>query len=153
MISKKSKYALKALSYMAQHNDNQPILIAGLAEVENIPKKFLEFILLTLKKGGVLSSRVGKGGGYSLARHPSQITIDSVVRILDGGITLVHCLKDNNNSLCEEGHDSSCCGIHLVMQDLKNSIQSVLENTTLADMIEKSQRESLRKANIIDYAI
>jgi Rrf2 family protein len=153
MISKKTKYALRALSYLAQQSNNRPVLIADLARSEKIPKKFLEFILLSLRKGGLLTSRIGKGGGYRLAHEPSEITIASVVRILEGGFSLVHCLNENGINSCEEGNDPTNCGIHLVMSDVKTAISSVLEQTTLADMISKTQAESLRKSQIIDYSI
>lgn len=153
MISKKTKYALKALSYMAKLQENESVLIADLARAEKIPKKFLEFILLSLRNGGVLNSRVGKGGGYRLEHPPSEISIAKVVKILEGGFSLVHCLNVNGENSCEEGNDPSCCGIHLVMNDLKIAISSVLENTTLADMSNKIEAENLRKLNIIDYSI
>jgi Rrf2 family protein len=153
MISRKTKYALRALTYLAQQSDDKPILIAELAKAENIPKKFLEFILLSLRKGGLLTSRSGKGGGYRLAHPPSEITIGNVVRILEGGFSLVHCLDENGSRHCEEGNDPSCCGIHLVMADVKLSISSVLETTTLADMITKSYSANQVKAKTIDFCI
>jgi Rrf2 family protein len=153
MISKKTKYALRALSYLAQQTDNRPVLIADLAQSAKVPRKFLEFILLSLRKGGLLVSRIGKGGGYRLAHKPSEITIASVVRILEGGFSLVHCLNDNGVNSCEEGNDPANCGIHLVMKDVKNAISSVLETTTLADMIDRSEAECFRKSQIIDYSI
>jgi len=153
MISKKTKYALRALTHLAQRPDNSPVLIADLARAEKIPKKFLEFILLSLRKGGILTSRVGKGGGYCLAHEPSHITIGSIVQILEGGFSLVHCLNGNGTEHCEEGNDPSSCGIRLVMTDVKRSITAVLDTTTLADMIDKSESEQRRKAHIIDYSI
>ena len=153
MISKKTKYALKALTYLAHQTDHKSVLIADLANSENIPKKFLEFILLSLRKGGILTSRIGKGGGYRLAHKPSEITIGSVVRILEGGFSLVHCLNDNGIKICEEGNDPDCCGIHLVMKDVKYAINSVLETTTLADMISRSETVNFKRSQIIDYSI
>ncbi len=153
MISKKTKYALRALSYLANQTDNRPVLIADLARSEKIPKKFLEFILLSLRKGGILASRIGKGGGYRLANKPSEITIASVVRILEGGFSLVHCLNENGVMECEEGNDPASCGIHMVMKDVKIAISSVLETTTLADMINRTDAESFRRSQIIDYSI
>lgn len=153
MISKKTKYALKAMEYLAQNSDGRPVLIAELASAENIPRKFLEFILLSLRKGDLLTSRIGKGGGYSLARDPSEITIGSIVRILEGGFSLVHCVDGDGTIKCEEGNDPSCCGIHLVMTDMKKSITKVLEAATLADIIKKKESAKRIKSNILDYSI
>jgi Rrf2 family protein len=153
MISKKTKYALKAMEYLALNSNGKPVLIAEIAESENIPKKFLEFILLALRKGDLLTSKIGKGGGYRLARDPSEITIGSVISILEGGFSLVHCLNGNGIKQCEEGNDPSCCGIHLVMADLKKSITSVLETTTIADIINKRASANKVKSNILDYCI
>lgn len=153
MISKKTKYALRALSHLAKNANNQSVLIADLARSEKIPKKFLEFILLSLRKGGVLNSRIGKGGGYRLAHEPSEITIASIIRILEGGFSLVHCLNENGANICEDGNDPACCGIHMVMNDVQTAISSVLETTTLADMISKTDAENFRRSQIIDYSI
>ena len=153
MISKKTKYALKAMGYLALNSHGRPVLIAELASEENIPKKFLEFILLALRKGGLLTSRVGKGGGYRLAHDPSDITIGSIVRILEGDFSLVHCLDGNGTTQCEDGNDPTCCGIHLVMVDMKKSITSVFETTTLADIINKRESANRIKSNILDYSI
>ena len=153
MISKKTKYALKAMEYLALNSNGRPVLIADLASAENIPRKFLEFILLSLRKGGLLTSRIGKGGGYSLALDPSEISIGSIVKILEGGFSLVHCLDGNGTKQCEEGNDPSCCGIHLVMVDMKKSITSILETTTLADIIKKKDSANKIRSNILDYCI
>jgi Rrf2 family protein len=153
MISKKTKYALMALSYMARQTDTRPIQIADLARSEKIPRKFLEFILLSLRKGGILNSRIGKNGGYRLAHEPSEITIASIVRILEGGFSLVHCLNENGSSECENGADPSSCGIHMIMYEVKEAISSVLENTSIADLISRTDAESFRKSKIIDYSI
>jgi Rrf2 family protein len=153
MISKKTKYALKAMEYLALNSNGKPVLIAELASAGNIPKKFLEFILLALRKGDLLTSKIGKGGGYRLARDPSEISIGSIINILEGGFSLVHCVNGNGTKQCEDGNDPSCCGIHLVMADMKKSITSVLETTTLADIISKRDSANKVKSNILDYSI
>lgn len=153
IISKKTKYALKALEYLALNSNGRPILIAELASAEHIPKKFLEFILLALRKGGLLTSRIGKRGGYRLAHDPAEITIGSIVRILDGEFTLVHCLEGNGPSRCENGNDPDCCGIHHVMVDMKGSINRVFENMTLADIIRKRNAAIEARSHILDYCI
>jgi Rrf2 family protein len=153
MISKKTKYALQALSYLAQHSVGDPILISELAKEENIPKKFLEAILVALRKGGVLKSKIGKGGGYMLASPPGSITIGKVVNILEGGFALVECLNDKVKVVCEECGDPASCGIRLVMSDVKIAIDSVLESTTLADMVERSDIARQQTSKIMDFSI
>ena len=153
MISKKTKYALKALHYLAEQPNDQPILIADLAAAEKIPKKFLEFILLSLRKGGILHSKVGKGGGYSLAHPPNKITIGSVVRILEGDIAPVQCLSSSKQTTCEECLDEKTCGIRLVMADVDAALSKVFDNLTLADMVERSEAERSKQQNIVDFSI
>lgn len=153
MISKKTKYALQALSYLAEHSTGEPILISELAKGENIPRKFLEAILVALRKGGVLKSKIGKGGGYMLALAPAEITIGKVVSILEGGFALVACLDDNVKVVCAECGDPDCCGIRLVMSDVKKAINSVLDSTTLADMVERSDLARRQKSKIVDFNI
>lgn len=153
MISKKTKYALKALGYLAEHSTGDPILISELAKEENIPRKFLEAILVSLRKGGILKSKIGKGGGYMLAIPPAGITIGRVVGILEGGFALVECLNDSVKTECEECGDPACCGIRLVMGDVKKAIDSVLGSTTLADMVERSEAARQHKSQIMDFSI
>lgn len=153
MISKKTKYALKALEHLARHASEGPILISELAGAEGIPKKFLEAILLALRKGGILQSRIGKGGGYSLAQEARRITIGSVVRILEGDFAPVQCLSDTSYTRCEECGDEASCGIRLVMADVKQAMAQVLDSVTLADMVERSDNERRRQAEVVDYSI
>ena len=153
MISKKTKYALKALGYLAEHSTGAPILISELAKEEGIPRKFLEAILVSLRKGGILKSKIGKGGGYMLALPAANITIGRIVNILEGGFALVECLNDNVKAECKECGDPACCGIRLVMSDVKGAIDSVLESTTLADMVERSEIARQQKSKIMDFSI
>lgn len=153
MISKKTIYAFKALIHLAGIPDNQPVLIADLARDEEIPKKFLEFILLSLRKGGLLQSRVGKGGGYTLALPPNKVTLGSVVRILEGDIAPVQCLSATNYARCEECRDEATCGIRLTMADVNVALSGVLDTLTLADMLERSETARLKKQNVVDFSI
>jgi Rrf2 family protein len=153
MISKKTIYAFKALIHLAGTPSGQPVLIADLAINENIPKKFLEFILLSLRKGGILQSRIGKGGGYSLAMLPNRITIGSVVRILEGDIAPVQCLSTTNYARCEECQDELTCGIRLTMADVNIALSNVLDSLTLADMVERSEVERSKRENVVNYSI
>lgn len=153
MITKKTKYALKALQYLAGQPPEQPVLIADLSRAGQIPKKFLEFILLTLRKAGILQSKIGKGGGYWLGLPPSKITIGSVVRALEGDFAPVQCLSEARPSRCEECDSESSCGIRLVMADVNIALKQVLDNLTLADMLERSEHARLVASRTIDFSI
>jgi Rrf2 family protein len=153
MISKKTIYAFKALIYLAGVPSGQPVLIADLARDENIPKKFLEFILLSLRKGGLLQSRVGKGGGYTLALPANRITVGSIVRILEGDTAPVQCLSTTNYAHCEECRDEATCGIRLTMADVNAALTTVMDGLTLADMVERSEAERNKIKNVVDYSI
>jgi Rrf2 family protein len=153
MLSKKTIYAFKALIHLAGIPSGQPVLIATLARDENIPKKFLEFILLSLRKGGILLSRIGKGGGYSLALPPNKILLGAVVRILEGDIAPVQCLSTTNYARCEECQDEATCGIKLTMADVNVALSTVLDGLSLADMFERSENERSKRENVVDYSI
>jgi Rrf2 family protein len=153
MLSKKSIYGLKALLNLTRNSDRGQVLIAKLAEEERIPKKFLEAILLALKNGGVLSSRVGKGGGYSLLASPRSLTIGKVVRILDGDLTPLSCLGEIEHSRCDECNDENSCGIRLVMADVQQAIGSVMDTVTLAEMVDRSKAVTLAQNEVFDYSI
>ncbi len=152
-ISMKTKYALKALAALAVARDRGALQIAELAASENIPKKFLEAILLTLKNQGILASRKGPGGGYSLAMAPAAITIGRIVRTFEGDLAPVPCLGGGNSTRCAECADLNTCGIRLVMADVNRAVCDILDRTTLADMIERSEVERKKSLKLLDYAI
>jgi Rrf2 family protein len=153
MISMRSKYAIKALSFLARSRDKDSYLIAELAEAENIPKKFLEAILLTLKSQGILASRKGPGGGYWLAKTPSTITLGNIIRAFEGDLAPVQCLAENFSGSCPECQDAATCATRLVMADVQKAVSSVVDNVTLADMIERSEFERQRLSKQLDFSI
>jgi len=153
MISRKTKYALQALGRLADNPAGEPVLIADLAERDHIPRKFLEAILVALRKGGVLQSRVGRGGGYLLAAPAGEITLARIVGILDGEFAPLPCLSDTHPTRCEECGDLDTCGTRLVMAEVKQAVSRTLENITLADMVERSRTERERRRNLVDFSI
>ncbi|GLI39465.1 Rrf2 family transcriptional regulator [Geobacter hydrogenophilus] len=153
MISKKTKYALKALIYLAREYDRGPILIADLAREERIPKKFLELILLALKNAGVLQSKKGKGGGYYLAQSPREISMGKVIRTLEGPLAPVPCVSETAYARCEECDDEWSCGIRLVMKEVRDAMAQILDNATLADVLERIEQEKQKKDGVLFYAI
>ena len=153
MISRKTKYALQALALLAESRTGEPVLIAELARRENIPRKFLEAILVALRKGGVLQSRVGRGGGYLLAAPAHEITIARVVGILDGEPVSLPCLDDDHPARCDECADLHTCGTRLVMADVKLAVANTLEGITLADLVERTKAARQRRGGAPDFSI
>jgi len=143
MLSKKTKYGLNALIYLAKKYNQGPVLIADLAKEERIPKKFLEAILLDLKKNGLLESKKGKGGGYSLSKSPKSIKMGQAIRILDGPLAPVGCVSQTAYQKCEECREESCCGIRLVMKDVRDAIANILDKTSLEDVIARAESQKL----------
>ncbi|BCG46985.1 Transcriptional regulator, BadM/Rrf2 family [Citrifermentans bremense] len=153
MISKKTKYGLKALIYLARQYDKGPILIADLARDENLPKKFLENILLSLKNNGILQSRKGKGGGYYLGRHPSKITFGQAIRVMEGPLAPVPCVSETAYAKCTECENEVTCGIRLVMKDVREAMAAILDGTTLADVLEKIDTAEQGQRGVLDFCI
>ncbi len=135
MLSKKTKYGLKALTYLACQSDRNPVQIAEIAKHENISQKFLESILLTLRRTGYLGSKKGKGGGYYLIKDPAEIPMTTVMRSLEGPIAMVSCVSLNFYEKCEDCPDENACAVHKLMLKVRESALEVYRNTTLADLI------------------
>lgn len=150
-LSKRGEYGLRAMIQLAELH--QPIdthrltQIKELAEIENIPLKYLEQILLSLNNAGLLSSKKGINGGYYLAKEPSEIDLAQIVRILDGPLAPIRCVSRMAYEPCD-CPDENTCGLKLVMNDVRNAIADILENTTLEDMckrMNKARNEILGK--------
>ncbi len=133
MLSMKTQYAFKALMYLAQKDTSGPVLIAEIADKKNIPLKFLENILLELKKAGVLDSKKGKGGGYFFNENPSKIKLARVMRLIDGPIALLPCVSINFYQQCKNC-DEKTCGLSEVMKEVRDATLNILENKTVADI-------------------
>ena len=134
MLSRKSKYGLKALLVLAQEAGRGPVLISELARREAIPRKFLEAILLELKRHGLVQSRKGKGGGYFLRRGPAEITFGEVIRVLEGPLAMVPCVSRTAYATCVDCVDERACGVRLAMKEVRDATARILDHTTLVDM-------------------
>ena len=134
MLSKKTKYGIKALVYLAKQEDRIPVPISVISESENISRKFLESILLTLKKNGVLGSKKGKGGGYYLLKEPKDIPMTTVMRLLEGPIAMVPCVSLNFYEKCDDCPDENVCAVHNIMLKVRDNTLEIFRNTTLADL-------------------
>ncbi|WP_041739447.1 RrF2 family transcriptional regulator [Echinicola vietnamensis] len=137
MLSKKTKYAFHALTYLGKHKEDGSVLIQDIAAEHGISHKFLENILLELKKAGFLGSKKGKGGGYYLIKEPKDIPLSRIIRLLDGPIALLPCVSLNYYEACEECRDQEKCGLNQVMIQVRDETLNILENKTLADILDK----------------
>jgi Rrf2 family protein len=139
MISKKTKYALKALEILgADYPHKKPYLIADLAEKGRIPKKFLELILLEMKNNEILQSKKGKGGGYFLAKAPSEISLGNVMRLLEGPLAPLPCVSQTAYKRCDECIDEHTCSIRMLMKEVRDATAAIFDGTTLQDMLDKA---------------
>ncbi len=136
-LSKRGEYGMRALIYMTRVSDQQSIVpIKQIAQQENIPLKFLEQILLSLKNAGMLKSKMGANGGYYLAKPADQITLGEIERILDGPLAPISCVSKYAYEKCA-CLDEESCGLRMVMLDVRNAISDILDKTTLRDVIER----------------
>jgi Rrf2 family protein len=142
MLTRKSKYGLKALLVLAEEAGGGPMLISELAERQQIPKKFLEAILLELKRAGLLHSKKGKGGGYVLGRKPTDITVGQVIRVLEGPLALTPCVSVTAYRRCDECVDEQTCAVRLAMKEVRDATAEILDNTTLAGLNARVARSS-----------
>jgi Rrf2 family protein len=141
VLSRKSKYGLKALLILAREAGRGPVLIAELASREGIPRKFLEAILLEMKRHGLVESQKGKGGGYFLRAKPAEITFGQVIRALDGPLAAVPCVSETAYMTCAECIDEQTCGVRLAMKEVRDATARILDHTTLADVNARVARK------------
>jgi len=137
MLSKKTKYAINALVYIAKHESEQPISVSNIAENQNIPLKFLESILVELRNARIVKSKKGKFGGYSLNQNPEEINLADIARLFDGAIALLPCVTHRYYERCEECKDEETCGIREVFLEIRNETVERLKNANLKNIINR----------------
>ncbi|MFN0293834.1 RrF2 family transcriptional regulator [Pedobacter helvus] len=137
MLSKKTKYAIKALVALGKNLDMPPMQISKIAEEERIPKKFLEQILLDLRNAGFLYSKKGAGGGYSLNKKPEDIYLVQILRLTDGPVAMLPCASLNFYHKCDECKDELTCGIRSAFIDVRDATLKILGETSIADVIAR----------------
>ncbi len=134
-LSKKTRYAMVALTMLARGYGEGPIQIKDIAESEKIPRSFLENILLELKKMGILGSRLGKSGGYFLLRKPEDVSLAEIIRHFEGTIALMYCVSEKAYQPCEFCKDETNCEIRKVFKEIRDTTYSILNRTTLKDLV------------------
>ena len=152
MLSNKAKYATRALLDLTLQYDRGPVLIHDIAKRQEIPIKFLEQILLTLKHSGFVESRKGRGGGYFLAKPPSKITLGAVVRAIDGPLAPISCVSVTRYMACG-CPDAATCGLRSVWQEARDQLADVLDRATFAEIRERQEGLQARQGELIDFAI
>ncbi|MCT4698700.1 MULTISPECIES: RrF2 family transcriptional regulator [Tenacibaculum] len=135
MLSKKTKYGLKALAFIARQEKGDKVQIATISKSENISHKFLESILLTLRKAGFLGAKKGKGGGYYMLKEASEIKMTDVIRTLEGPIAMLPCVSLNYYEKCSDCPDEDACSVHKLMIQVRDNTLQILRNNTLADLV------------------
>jgi Rrf2 family protein len=139
LLTKKGKYGLKAMAHLARFAPGRPVPVVEIATGQNIPKKFLDAILCELRNCGYVVSKMGKGGGYTLARPADQITVGDIVRALDGPLAPISCASKTSYRPCDDCPDVERCAIRRVMQDAQRALSGVLDHCTLAQACELAE--------------
>jgi Rrf2 family protein len=140
MLSKKCKYAIHALIYLAERYEQGPVHIQEISEKQKIPKKFLEAILLELRNAKILHSKKGKGGGYYLHKKPEEVNMIDIIRHMDGAIAMLSCVSLNYYERCDECQNETTCGIRDAFIQVRDQTLKVLEKSTLAHIIKRQKQ-------------
>lgn len=135
MYTQKTKYAILAMKRLSKEYEKGTLLIGQIAESEKIPKRFLESILLDLKKNGLLGSRLGKNGGYFLLKKPEDISLLEIIKIFEGTIDLLQCTSETYHQPCEHCKDEALCSTRLIFKDIQEYTLNKLAGTMLASLI------------------
>lgn len=134
MLTQRSRYALRALIFIAKTNGEAPVPISVIAADQKLPRKFLEIILLELKHGGIVDSYRGKMGGYRLTRPASEISFGEIIRLIEGPIALVPCVSVTAYERCADCFDEATCVIRKVMLVVREQTAAILDTKTLAEL-------------------
>lgn len=151
MLSSRTQYATRALLDLTLH-PNKPVQSQDIAGRQNIPVKFLEQILLALKREGYVQSRKGPGGGYTLAVKPENLTLGAVVRAMDGPLAPVSCVSITNYRACG-CPDPMVCGLRTAWKEARDAFAEVLDRTNFADIAHRQQTGEARRDIVLDYVI
>jgi Rrf2 family protein len=143
MVTKKGKYGLKAMAHLASAEFGQPVPVLEIAEQQRIPKKFLDGILSELRNAGFVHSKMGKGGGYLLARPAREIMVGDIVRTIDGPLAPVPCASKTRYRRCDDCLDEDVCAVRKVMQNAQRALSEVLDNCSLERMSNSARTKAL----------
>ncbi|MFB0564355.1 MAG: Rrf2 family transcriptional regulator [Candidatus Aminicenantaceae bacterium] len=136
-LSTKGEYASRAILELALHYPKGPLHIRDISSAQDIPERFLEQILLSLKRAGCLKSKKGPQGGYYLSRDPSEITVAEVIRAMDGPLAPIDCVSVIAHEVCSR---ENYCGLKWLWKEVRDSVAEILENTTFMDLAERTKK-------------
>lgn len=136
-LSTKGRYGVRAMLELALGFGEGPILMNTISENQDVSRKYLYALLSSLKAAGLVRSVRGTGGGYVLARRPSEISLGDIIRALEGSLCLVDCVDDT--AVCER---SAACVAREVWQELSRKIESFLDRMTLEDLRVRARKKS-----------
>ena len=135
-LSTRGEYASRAMLELSLHGQHRPLHIRDISSAQHIPERFLEQILLLLKRAGYLRSKKGPQGGYHLAKPPEEITVAEVIRVMDGPLAPIDCVSVTAHEVCPlEGS----CGLRWLWKDVRDAVAHILERTTFADLARKAR--------------
>ena len=140
MLSQKARYALRAMLHLAAGPKGEPLQIADIADASNVPRKFLEQILLELKRRGLVHSLRGRAGGYQLGREAKEISFAEIIRVIDGPLALSPCASRTAYRRCDDCTDEATCAIRKSLIDVRNSTAKILEQHSLADALADKRK-------------
>ncbi|MCF6248572.1 MAG: Rrf2 family transcriptional regulator [Desulfobacula sp.] len=147
-ISYKTDYALKVILHLSDIYPDKKNHIKDISKVQDIPQKFLEQVLLLLKKGGFVMSKKGPGGGYYLKKAPDQISMGDIIKYIDGSVSPISCIDQGNEKSCDF---SSFCVFKPVFHDVEKAILNIIGNKNFKELLQ--EQKSLRKNSVLDFQI
>jgi Rrf2 family cysteine metabolism transcriptional repressor len=134
-LSTKGEYASRAMLELSLRRADGPLHIKDISAAQDIPERFLEQILLLLKRAGYLRSRKGPNGGYVLAKPPEKISVAEVIRVMDGPLAPIDCVSVTAHQVCP--HEDAC-GLKSLWKETRDAIAAILERTTFADLVDRT---------------
>lgn len=144
-MSMKCKYAFKALIEMGKHYQEGTLQTLEIANAQNIPKKFLEQILIELKKGGFANSKQGAGGGYYLMKDPAKISLAEIYRTFEGAIAMLPCVSEKFYETCDDCDDEKTCGLKVAFAQIRDQTYELLSNQTVQTLLDNEKKLKRKK--------
>jgi Rrf2 family protein len=151
-LSRRSEYGLRALVDLVHHGDAGPLALGALARRNNLPSKFLEQIMATLKHGGIVRTTLGSHGGYAMAADPASVSIGRVIRLLDGALAPVPCVSLRYYGRCSCPEEATC-PLRDVMLDVRDAMLEILDKETLAELAAREGRASIDPRGVHEDAL